>query len=293
MQRIDAHIHLWDTAQLDYPWHRRGSFPGLPDTYLLDDVINDAGGTDVAFVVVQAEVDHTKDPVDETRWIQTIADEHPSGERIAGFVAYADLSRPDIADVLEQHARHTVFRGVRQEIWWQKVSSRPDILEEDLLANPAWREGFGALASINASFDLTCWHTQLLPFSAFLSHHPDIPVIVDHLGSPIAGDDAALAVWRDGIKALAALPNTFMKISGLSQADAHWTIDGIRPMVDQVLEVFGPGRCMLGSNFPIENLTSTYESVWSAYEALFCDLKPEDKDALYFSTARTAYRRGR
>jgi predicted TIM-barrel fold metal-dependent hydrolase len=292
MQRIDAHIHLWDTAQLDYPWHQRGSFPGLPDTYLLDDAIKDAGGTDIAFIAIQAEVDHTKDPVEETAWIQTIADEHPNGDRIAGFVAYADLCQPDLPDILERHARHTVFRGVRQELWWQKSSPRPDILEEDLLSSSAWREGFGALASIDASFDLTCWHTQLRPIAAFLAHHPTIPVIVDHMGSPIAGDDAALDVWLDGIKALAVLPNTFMKISGLSQADAQWTVDSIRPLVDRVLEVFGPERCMLGSNFPIEKLTSPYETVWAAYEALFRDLSPEDKDALCSSTAKRAYRLG-
>ncbi|MES0883147.1 amidohydrolase family protein [Roseibium sp. SCP14] len=290
MQRIDAHIHLWDTAQLDYPWHKRGSFPDLPDTYLLDDAITETGGTDITFVAVQAEMDHSKDPVEETAWIQTIADEHQNGERIEGFVAYADLCQPDLPNVLERHARHPVFRGVRQEIWWQKSSPRPDILEEDLLSNSAWREGFGALASIDAAFDLTCWHTQLRPFSEFLSHHPAIPVIVDHLGSPIAGDDAALGVWLDGIRALADLPNTFMKISGLSQADARWTVESMRPLVDQVLEVFGPERCMLGSNFPIEKLTSTYETVWAAYKALLRDLTLEERDAVYFSTAKEAYR---
>ncbi|MCV0428082.1 MAG: amidohydrolase family protein [Roseibium sp.] len=268
MQRIDAHLHLWDTTRFDYPWCQGGAFPGLPATYLLEDAIAEDESTDTSYVVIQAEMDHASDPVEETAWVQSIADSHPQGDRIEGFVAYADLSKPDIEAVLERHARHTVFRGIRQEIWWQLPSSRPDILEEDLLASPTWRQGFGALAGVDACFDLTCWHTQLKQFAEFLSEYPTIPVIIDHLGSPIAGDEEALASWLEGIKALAARPNTFMKISGLAQADPNWTPESIRPLVDQVINVFGADRCLLGSNFPVEKLVSTYRTVWDAYRVL-------------------------
>ena len=292
MRRIDTHLHLWDTTQLDYPLFQNGAFPELPDTYLLDDAIAEAEGTETDFIVIQAEVDHANDPVEETAWLQRTADEHPNGDRITGFIAYADLSQPDVKALLERHAQNPIFRGIRQEIWWQKPSPRPDILEEDLLANPDWRRGFTALADVNASFDLTCWHSQLGAFAAFLFEHPTIPVIVDHLGSPIANDDGAQDVWLNGINALAALPNTFMKISGLSQADPRWSIDSIRPLVDQVLEAFGPERCMLGSNFPIEKLTSTYEIVWDTYREIFSELTSEEKENLHFATAKRAYRLG-
>ena len=290
MQRIDAHLHLWDTARFDYPWCQGGAFPGLPATYLLEDAIAEDAATETRFVVVQAEVDHAADPVAETAWIQNIADTHPEGDRLKGFVAYADFARPDVDTVLERHARHSVFRGIRQEIWWQVPSPRPDILEEDLLINPAWRRGFGILADIKASFDLTCWHSQLKPFAAFLSDHPSVPVIIDHLGSPIAGDDEALAVWRDGIDALAGLPKTFMKISGLSQADPNWTFGSIKPLVDHVLESFGAERCLLGSNFPVERLNSTYDAVWEAYQSLFSVLTTAEREDLFFRTAQCAYR---
>jgi predicted TIM-barrel fold metal-dependent hydrolase len=160
MQRIDTHLHLWDATRFDYSWHHGGLFSELPDTYVLDDAIAEAGAADTAFIVVQAEVDHANDPVEETAWMQRTVDTHPKGRRIAGFVGYADLSQPKVEDILERHARHSVFVGIRQEIWWEKPSPRPDVLEIDLLANAAWRRGFGALADVNASFDLTCWHSQ-------------------------------------------------------------------------------------------------------------------------------------
>lgn len=290
MQRIDTHLHLWDATRFDYPWHQSGLFSELPDTYSLDDAMTEVSNEETAFVVVQAEVNHAHDPVEETAWVQKTVDEHPKGNQIAGFVAYADLSDPNLERTLERHARHSVFTGIRQEIWWKRPATRPDVLEDDMLENSAWCLNFAKLADVNASFDLTCWHTQLRSFASFLSDYPGIPVIVDHLGSPVLDDDHALEVWRDGINALAALPNTFMKISGLSQADPHWSVDCVRPLVDHVLDAFGAERCMLGSNFPVEKLTSSYETVWNAYQDLFAELTSAERSKLYFKTAKAAYR---
>ncbi len=290
MKIIDSHLHLWDTKRFRYPWFQLGAFPGLPNTYLLKDAIADAGMTEAAFVVVQAEVDHSVDPVEETEWVQGTVDNHPQGGRLAGFIAYADLSHPDVASLLERHAGYPVFRGIRQEIWWQRPSPRPDILENDLLASSDWRRGFKLLRRVGATFDLTCWHWQLGQFAAFLGDHPHVPVIVDHLGSPIAGDADAFGTWLKGMRELAALPNTFMKISGLSQADAHWSVNSLRPLVLEVLDSFGPERCMLGSNFPPEKLSSTYVEVWSAFEALFSELSAEEREKIYYKTAKQVYR---
>lgn len=290
MKLIDTHLHLWDTKRFRYPWFQEGAFPGLPDTYGLDQAIADAGDTKAAFVVVQAEVDHEADPVEETKWMQDIADNHPAVDRLAGFVAYADLARPDIARILECHAQYPVFRGIRQEIWWQRPSPRADILEDDLLTSPDWRRGFEALSRVDVAFDLTCWHWQLSPFATFLADHPRVTVVVDHLGSPIAGDTGAFETWVRGVRDLAALPNTFMKISGLSQADAHWNVDSIRPFVLEVLEAFGPERCMLGSNFPLEKLSSTYTEVRSGFETLFAELSQNEREKLFFRTAEGTYR---
>lgn len=214
MQQVDTHLHLWDTARFDYRWYQSGSFSNLPETYLLDDAISESSNVGTSFVVVQAEVNHALDPVEETAWLQKTVDEHPNGNQIAGFVAYADLSDPHLESKLERHARHPVFAGIRQDIWWEKPLPRPDILEEDMLKKSAWCRGFAKLANVNVSFDLTCWHTHLSQFAVFLSDHPDVTVIIDQLGSPDLGDNHALQVWMEGINALAALPNTFMKISG-------------------------------------------------------------------------------
>ncbi|WP_170764555.1 hypothetical protein [Ruegeria lacuscaerulensis] len=66
MQRVDTHLHLWNTEQFDNPWRQNGSFSGLPDAYRLEDAVAEPQKADTYFVVVQAEVNHAEDPVEKT-----------------------------------------------------------------------------------------------------------------------------------------------------------------------------------------------------------------------------------
>lgn len=83
---------------------------------------------------------------------------------------------------------------------------------------------FEVLAAEGLSFDLQANPHQLAPFAAFLSGRAAdaaVPnIIVNHLGSPRLGRGAAedavvLADWREGMKALAAHPTVFTKLSML------------------------------------------------------------------------------
>ncbi|MFE2559970.1 amidohydrolase family protein [Streptomyces sp. NPDC059352] len=44
---------------------------------------------------------------------------------------------------------------------------------------------------------------------------------------------------------------------GRAEADwSHWTVAGLRPYADTVLEAFGPRRLMLGSDWPVSTLAA-------------------------------------
>jgi L-fuconolactonase len=72
--------------------------------------------------------------------------------------------------------------------------------------------------------------------------------------------------WRAEIRALAALPNTACKLSGMvTEADpATWTVDTLRPYADTVLDAFGPERVLFGSDWPVCTLAATYGQVVDA-----------------------------
>ena len=66
--------------------------------------------------------------------------------------------------------------------------------------------------------------------------------------------------------------------------------DVFRPWVSHVLEVFGPDRCMVGSNFPVDGLHGTLDQLWSTYAAVAADLDEAARDQLFAGTAERVYR---
>src|SRR5262249_42769785 len=71
------------------------------------------------------------------------------------------------------------------------------------------------------------------------------------------------ASWEAGLKELAACPNVFCKLSGLAyRADwERWRPGDFVPYLDIALEQFGPGRLMVGSNWPVCTVAGAYSAV--------------------------------
>ena len=141
-------------------------------------------------------------------------------------------------------------------------------------AVPAFEAGYGLLAGHGLSFDLQCAPAQLKAAAALASRHPGVPVVIDHLGKPrmLLGDDmegegdarrvnpntnpdqAELDVWREGMRAMAALPHVMVKIGMLGYAVPGWTRTPerealVRELVLEVVDLFGPSRCMCETNW--------------------------------------------
>lgn len=292
---VDCHLHFWDPSRFSYPALSSGDLAGLPERFTASDFVAAAGEhLPTAAVTVQAEVDHATDPVAETAWLQAAHDAPASHGVPAAHIAYADLSRADVAETLDRHLEHPIVRGIRQEVWWEPRPSRLDIVDVDLLALPAWRAGLTLLAGRGLSFDLTCFAHQLDQASRVLADHPDLTVVVDHFGSPDLGDEDAMATWRRSLAGLARLDRVVLKLSGIVQIQrwtSDWSVDPIRPLLDAALGAFGPHRCVLGTNFPIETIAgATYAEVRLALDELTAPLSVEEQAALRHRNAARVYR---
>ena len=119
MRVIDAHHHLWDLDRLSYPWltdpveHFAGDYSSIRQSYLIDDFLADIGmAQDIELsksVHVEADLDRRIDPVQETAWLQSIADNPASGGRpnaIARSVAESTSSTPG-TDSIRRATRST------------------------------------------------------------------------------------------------------------------------------------------------------------------------------------------
>ncbi len=291
---VDAHHHLWDLRACHYPWlMARGvrRFFGDPTpiqkNYLPRDFLSESARyRPVKSVHIQVGVEE-KQSVDETRWLATQANTGPGFPH--GIVAFADLSADDAAAQLDDHLAATDIRGVRQ-IVGRHVDEDSRTGTGSLLANPAWRRGLGELADRGLSFDLQLVPPQLDDAYRVFSTVPDLPVALCHCGSPWDRSPEGLDAWRAGLKRLATLPRFYCKVSGLGMFDPDWTVRTLRPIVTDVIEIFGPDRCLFGSNFPVDKLYRSYTELWSAYEAIAADYSADEQTAMFRTNAERFYR---
>jgi predicted TIM-barrel fold metal-dependent hydrolase len=295
MQVVDPHIHLWDLKTHHYPWLAKpgtsfvGDARALKHDYLIGDLLRDAQPVKV-LKLVHVDANHDPaDPVEETRWLQGVADGEGHGMPDA-IVAGADLSADDVEGVLEAHASFSNTRGIRQIL---NVHGNPlyDYVGRHYMNEPRWRENFALLRRHSMSFDLQLYPSQMGEAAALAREHHDTQFIVNHAGMFVDRSSVqGYRAWRDGMRTLAACENVAVKISGLAMFDHRWSIESFRPYVLEVIDTFGSERAMFASNFPVDRLFASYADLWNAYAAIVTDASASEKNALFRHNAERIYR---
>ncbi len=244
--RIDAHVHFLVYNPREHVWVTdelgalKGSF--LPDH--LKPLLSGAG-FDGCIAVEARQLPHEND------WLLGLARSHAS---IKGIVGWVDLCAPDVAMWLESLAVHPQIKGFRHV-----VIDEPD---EGFLLRDDFQRGIAALSQHGFTYDLLILPRHMAAAVQLVRKFPQQRFVLDHLGLPDirAGQ---LAPWMAGLKMLAACPNVFAKLSGLAyRADwQRWRLEDFDPYLDVALELFGPGRLMVGSNWPVCTVAGDYDAV--------------------------------
>ncbi len=63
-----------------------------------------------------------------------------------------------------------------------------------------------------------------------------------------------------------------------------------RPYIEPCIELFGPERCMVESNFPVENMGNGYAALWNAFKRIAAGASPAEKAAIFNGTALRVFR---
>jgi predicted TIM-barrel fold metal-dependent hydrolase len=280
---IDAHMHLWDLDKHYYSWLQDVPLPNNPagdmaliagKNYLPADYAADALPWRVQSLVHVECGLPTDKQLSETDWLEgLIAANAPIGAPIGAIVAGANLDDPAVEALLEAHASRAHVRGVRQIVNFHKDPAKT-YGPSDLLQNDQWRAGFGLLAKYGLSFDLQLYPSQMETAAALADAHPAIPLIVNHAGMPTDRDEDGLALWR----------------AGLAMVDRAWTVESLRPFVEQVIETFGVERTMFASNFPVEKVHGSFDAFYCAYDAITAGFSEAERERLFAGSAAAAYR---
>lgn len=309
---VDTHFHLSEFEGYRY---------FLPQ-FARD--INECGHNIEAAVFVECHTGYASEgpehlrPVGETRFVVDAVRQPVEGlsTKVApAIVAFADLTLgKQTRETLEAHiaAGEGRLRGIRHRAKWDAdpvVRGKYSAAQAHLYLSPKFNEGMRVMAELGLSFDASVYHPQIPDVTALAQAHPDVPVILIHSGSPVghssyAGkQEESHANWLASMQQLAACPNAHVKLGGVLMNLANFDFlsaprppssaelaDLWRPYIEPCIELFGPERCMVSSNFPVEKAGVGYGTVWNMFKRITAGYSDDEKALIYSGTAKRVYR---
>ncbi len=292
---IDAHQHFWDLEKNCLPWlsdeppipFRYGDYRPIRKTYLPADYQGDFGPYRVSkSVYIETEWDPT-DPIGETRWVQDVIEATGFPHAI---IAQAWLDRDDVDEVLAAQSALPRVRGIRHKPGAAPSPDQNRRGAQRSMDDPAWRDGFALLDKYGLSFDLQTpwWHLD-----AALDLARDFPrtqIILNHTGLPADRSREGLGAWRKAMDGLADAPNVALKISGLGQPGQPWTVEANGQIIRDAIKIFGTDRCMFASNFPVDSLCASFETIYEGFFETTKELPKSDQAKLFHDNAERFYR---
>lgn len=295
---VDAHHHFWDLeGEGHYPWLQDeyteefflGDYHAMCQTFLPPEYHEATRGWNV-LGTVHCEAERSRDEqVAEDEFLQGLHEADPRFPLAA--VAHVDFLQPDLTEVLAAHAAHPLVRGIRSK---PRIAARRGESvrgEPGTLQDTAWQDGLRQLVDHDLSWDLRVPYYHLSEAAEVIAGIEGLRVIINHCGLPLDRDEESLQVWRTGLRDLADLPGTTVKVSELGLRPNRWDPESNARVVRDVLDVFGYDRSMFASNLPVATLTApTFDAVMESILAGVGEASEEQLADLFAGTAVREYR---
>ncbi len=289
---IDAHHHIWRVKEV--PWLAGppvprifGDYAALRQDYLVDELIGEMAPHGVVkSVYIQINVAPGRE-VDEVEWVQSVADAHGFPH---GIVGYADLAAPDVARTLDREMACANLRGIRQQLHWHEKPLYRFAARPDLMNDAAWQAGLRELEKRGLVFELQVFAAQMDDAAKLARNFPGVTFVLLHAGMLEDRSPAGWALWRAGMQKLSDCANVCVKLSGLGTFAHECSVKLWQPVVKETLEIFGAGRCIYGSNYPIEKLWTTYDRIIAVMQECTAHLDAHARRAVFHDNAQRVYR---
>ena len=271
--RIDSHQHFWKFDKSRHAWIddsmvvlKRDFLPNDLETHLDQHSLDGC---------VLGQVDQSEA---ETEYLLSLAAQHSFIKAVIGWV---DLGAKNVNDRLRFYAQNPYFKGVRHIV----QSEKPDFL-----LGADFQNGISKLESLNLTFDVLIYPSQLESAIQLATSFPNQKFVLDHLAKPYIKDQK-ISDWKEKIQRLALSPFVSCKISGLlTEADLNqWEKDDFIPYLDIVFEAFGEDRVLFGSDWPVCLLAGTYDEVLDLVSSYSASFSEEKKKKLFGDNAVRIY----
>jgi predicted TIM-barrel fold metal-dependent hydrolase len=288
---VDAHHHIWRKA--DVPWLSAaprprifGPYGPIRRDYLIEEFQADSAPFGVVgSIYMQANWSPSR-ALDEARWVDSVGERHGLPNAL---VAFADLRDPGLEDMLGEYRRMRRVVGVRHQIHWHENPDFAYVPVPDLYDDPDWRRGLKLLGESGLVFDLQVFPSQLRGAARMVADFPTVSFVLDHAGMLDSDAPDTVAMWEDGLAELASHANVACKLTGLGTFARASSVELYRPILATALRLFGPQRCMFGSNFPVEGMWVSYADFGEHILEALPPLEPSELRAVFRETALGVY----
>jgi len=290
---VDCNVHLWDQGENPVFWLSDrtlardliGDYDSLPDVYALSDYERETEAFDLRGIVWSDA--GAADPVAAAEWVRR---QHEERGLVTGIVSLGDPVDDGFGDLVERLRGNSLVRSVRVRLVAGLVQGGDS--EPSLFERPAVMERFALMARHDLVATIEATSDQLGAVAILSRALPELRIVVDHFGWPTDLSDAGRRAHLDRLAEVAASPNVATRIDALGTIFGAWSAERVRPWLLAVAALFGPERCMLGSDLPIERLRSGFEPLYRAYDDIFTGHSPRDRDMLLRATAERWYGAG-
>ena len=308
---VDPHVHLIALADGEYGWLQPSNPPFWPDKSIIArsfcpaDLTLSAPLALHAFVHVEAGFDNAH-PHREVAYLEqhylssadlsstaerAITAERAVADKLSSSTPFNTIATCDLTLPTEQFkAQIEALSALRSCVGVRHI------LDEDaraLLDMPQVITNLHALANAQLIFECQCDVTDAGVVEQIIAFHRSTAHVwvINHAGIGAYNDVNSLATWTTHIKALAQCPNIHVKASGWEMGDRQYTADAIKPIIKQLVAIFGGERVLLASNFPLTLFRQSYQDYWQMMHDVLVELDFDEtlQRALLGQNARAIY----
>ncbi len=273
---IDTHTHFYDPSRPEgVPWPSKGEAvlyrTVLPDEFVRLTKRMGVTGT----IVVEAS------PwLEDNQWVLDVAAKHPV---ILGLVGHLEPGTPAFQDHLARFRKNPLFRGIRLGA---KVIA-------DGLSQPPFLTNLKSIAAAGLEIDAVGGPAMLDDLLRLTDRVPDLRFVIDHLPFDPPAEASAREAFHRALRELGQHPVVYVKVSSVLRrkgSKAPTELSAYRPALDELWEVFGPGRLIYGSNWPVSDLVAPYDAVLRVVREYFTAKGQDAVDSYFWKNALEAYR---
>jgi len=277
---VDTHQHLWDVSRFELRWLK--GVAKLNRSFLMKDFQQATEGLNVVrSVYIEVDVEPSQQVAEADYALDLI---RRGGTPLVGAVIARRPASEGFAAYLARYKNQPAIKGLR------RVLHTADTPPGSCL-DTRFVEDIRLLGKIGLSFDLCMRPAELGDAAKLIDACPDTSFILDHCGNASVRTKN-LAAWKADIGRIAERKNVVCKVSGIvaSAAPGTWTADILAPIVNHVMDQFGPDRVIFGGDWPVCTLAATYRQWVEALREIVADRPHADQKKLFHDNAIRVYR---